>query len=366
MYGTRGLSETENQEESETEKVTDMIHDKMLLLELDMLIADMHTANQDLPIAIFGDEGSGKSTFTANLTVFLDRTFTSETVFKRVAQTVDDFARKAPDTGEFQAIWWDEAHRFSKRGSYDTDVNRVLLEYFQDIRGRKRIYQLDFPELREIDRKVVQRCKLFFETIKKGNEFLVRGWSKKQILATIDCYRLPSAKSKALRWAGLPFHPIRVFKHDYKDFPLDASKCSMRLEPIPSVQELMKAYASLKDGSLRRSDEKLRSYGSRDPIDIANEIMRLSSYTFKSAKDLAYDAVKFALNNNWCENGEIEVINGRYKIKDDVMFNRIIEHCLTGGSRISRKLIPTKNDKVIQLVSNTPMEMPANALKVLA
>ncbi len=342
-----------------------MIYDKMLLLELDMLIADMHTANQDLPIAIFGDEGSGKSTFTANLTVFLDRTFTPEMVFKRVAQTVDDFARKAPDTGEFQAIWWDEAHRFSKRGSYDTDVNRVLLEYFQDIRGRKRIYQLDFPELREIDRKVVQRCKLFFETIKKGNEFLVRGWSKKQILATIDCYRLPSAKSKALRWAGLPFHPIRVFKHDYKDFP-DASKCSMRLEPIPSVQELMKAYASLKEGSLRRSDEKLRSYGSRDPIDIANELLRVSDYSFGHAKNLAYDMVKFAVQNGWAENGEIEVINGRYKIKDDDMFNRIKETCLSSEKRNPRKLRITTYESQQHLVSDIPMEMENNALKIVA
>lgn len=343
-----------------------MIYDRNLLLELDMLIADMHKANQDLPIAIFGDEGSGKSTFTENLAVFLDRKFTPEIVFKRVAQTVDDFARKAPDTAEFEAIWWDEAHRFSKRGSYDTDVNRVLLEYFQDIRGRKRIYLLDFPELREIDRKVVQRCRLFFETIKKGDEFLVRGWSKKQILATIDCYRLPSAKSKALRWAGLPFHPFRVFKHDYKDFP-EPAKCSVRLEPIPSVQCLNEIYKQLKEGSLRRSDEKLRAYGSRDPIDIANEILRLSNYSFEYAKELAYKYVKTAITEDWFDVKDIEIISGgRYKIKSDEAFNKIVESCLVNSPSSRLKTNPTVSQPVQQLVITHLSKEMTDAIKIPA
>lgn len=342
-----------------------MIYDKSLLLELDMLVADMHKSNQDMPIAIYGDEGTGKSSFSENLAVFLDRTFTKDAVRTRVAQTFEDFALKAPETGPYKVIWWDEAHRFSKRGSYDTDINRVLLEYFQDIRGARRIYLLCFPELREIDRKVIQRCKLFFETIKNGDEFLVRGWNKKQILATIDCYRLPSAKSKGLRWAGLPFHPIRVFKHDYEDFP-EASLCSRRHEPIPSVKELNADYKHLKDGSLRRSDFRLKQYGYRDTIDVANEILRLSSYSFKTAKDLACDAVKFALNNGWCENGELEVVNGRYKIKDDEMFNKIIKHCLTRDNMNPRKVQTTKNDKDIQLVSDMSKEENCVAPELVA
>lgn len=327
-----------------------MIYDKSLLLELDMLVADMRKSNQDMPIAIYGDEGTGKSTFSENLAVFLDRTFNADAVNTRVAQTFEDFARKAPETKPYHAVWWDEAHRFSKRGSFDTDINRVLLEYFQDIRGARRIYLLCFPELREIDRKVIQRCKLFFETVKKGNEFWVRGWNKKQILATIDCYRLPSAKSKALRWAGLPFHPIRVFRHDYKDFP-EPSKCSTRPEPIPSVSKVQEAYKILKEGSLRRSDEKLKQYGARDPIDVANEIMRLSTYSFDRAKELAYKNVKVALAEGWGDEKEIELVNNRfYKIKSDVLFEKIVDACLNNVDPVRLKSIQTTSQTVPQLV----------------
>jgi len=338
-----------------------MIYDQSLLYELDLIVNDMHVSNQDLPIAIFGNEGSGKSSCAENLAVYLDRTMSVEVLETRLCQTFEDFAMKVPDIPDFKAAWWDEAHRFSKRGSYDTDINRVLLEYFQDIRGRRRIYLLCFPELREIDRKVIQRCRLFFETVKKGGKFWVRGWSQKQIQATIDCYRLPSAKSKGLRWAGLPFNPIRVFAHDYKDFP-DALQCSIRPDPIPSVSKLNQAYKSFKDGSLRRSDALLKSYGCKDTTDVANEIMRLSGYSYEYSRELASDHTNKALDELWGNKNQLEVLNGRYKIKDTTIFKRIVESALEGkkcapykgGTAPKHRSIPKKVEEFDPMDVNEP------------
>ena len=305
-----------------------MINNKSVLSELDELIVDMHKNDQDLVIAVFGREGSGKSWFSLNLAVFLDRTINEKNLHNRLAQTVEDFCMKAPDVKSFEIIFWDEAHRFSKRGSYDTDVNRILLEYFQDIRGRRRIYILCFPELREVDRKVIQRSRLFFETVKNGKDFLVKAWTAKQIEATIDCFRLPTKKSKTDRWAGLPFYPIKVFGHDTKDYP-EASQCSTRLEPITSVLALNTAYKTFKEGSLRRSDEILRAYGCKDAMDVCNELMRRTNLAYEGAKDIAYATVKEAVKEGWCDAKEMEVTEkGRYRIKNIDFFEKLVEACL--------------------------------------
>jgi len=94
-----------------------MIYDQTLLTELELLKADMVENEQDLVISIWGREGTGKSKVAANLAVYLDHTFTPEVVFERVAQTFTDYARVFPEVKPFQVGWWDEAHRFSKRGS---------------------------------------------------------------------------------------------------------------------------------------------------------------------------------------------------------------------------------------------------------
>src|SRR3990172_11187670 len=116
-----------------------MIYDQTLLTELELLKADMVENEQDLVISIWGREGTGKSKVAANLAVYLDHTFTPEVVFERVAQTFTDYARVFPEVKPFQVGWWDEAHRFSKRGQSDTKSKRWVLEYLQDIRGAKQM-----------------------------------------------------------------------------------------------------------------------------------------------------------------------------------------------------------------------------------
>lgn len=219
-----------------------MIHDSSLLTELQQLIKEMDSKNTDLVISVFGNERTGKSTFAVNLAKALDPTFNAATLKKRTALTFEDFTKIGPNASPYQVVWWDEAGSFSKRDSYG-GLNRALLEYFQQAGGSKRIYILCFPELSEIDRKVVQRTRLFFETVRNRGHYWVKGWRADQIGCKIRELRLFAKKSRAAAWAGVPRHAIKTFKCDYTG-----------IEPEISV------YHDLKKLNLLRTDEKLRSH----------------------------------------------------------------------------------------------------------
>lgn len=300
-----------------------MIYDRNLIEEMLLQKEGAQATEDDLVISIFGKEGTGKSIFGLNLLKLLDPTFIPENVHTRVAQTYEDFANKAPELKAYEGLQWDEAHRFSKRGTYDTEVNRVLLEYFQDSRGLMRIYILCYPELREVDRKVIQRSDFYFETIKKNTfsivegklkptpEYWVRGWSEEQIDRIIRSFRVYSYDSKQKLWIGVPKAPKRVFQHDFK-----------------GIEEIKIAYRAMKAGSLRLTDEKLRMYGARDPIHVANEIERITTLGYERAKQLAYKNVKRAIEEGWSQEDEIIKVHGRYKIKNNILFEKIVDACL--------------------------------------
>ncbi len=341
-----------------------MIYDKGLLQELDMLRVDMKKHKQDLLIAIYGAEGSGKSTFAGNLAVYLDPTLTPLNLNVRVAQTIEDYARITPDIKPYQVGWWDEAHRFSKRGQNDNLANRFILEYLQDIRGALKIQIWCFPELQEIDRKVIQRARLFFETIKKGEQFFVRGWTKKQIKIMVESLKLSNRKSQMEKWIGTPRDPKRVFSCDYKNFSNPN---------LASLVDIMKEYDKMKEGSIRRSEERLRSHGFYDPLDVAKEIVRRTTMSWSWAEKQAYEIMKFALQDGWGGEDELVKEAGRYKIKSKTLFDNMVGLALQNTPSKTDVLIPMEvaqpsttetnisdhynvNNTISQSISNTNME----------
>lgn len=313
-----------------------MIYDKGLLQEFDQMKADLIKNNQDCLIAVFGNEGTGKSTFAANAAVYLDHTFCADVVDQRVAQTMEDYARTIPHVKALELGWWDEAHRFGKRGQNDTDLNRQVLKYLQDIRAAQKFQIYCFPELQEIDRKVIQRARFFFETIKKGDQFMVRGWTKPQVKVMVRQLRLANRKSLMEAWIGLSRDPKRVFRCDYKNFP----------DPeIAPLDEVMTAYKKLKEGSVRRTEEEMLSYGFYDPLDVVREVMRRSTMGYEWCKMKAYAVAKYALVNETFGEDEYEKINGRYRIKTKETFDQMVYEVMQQVHPVSVKI---------------PMENPAN------
>lgn len=338
-----------------------MIHDRTLIEELLLQEEAARATEDDLVISIFGKEGTGKSIFGLNLAKALDPTFVPENVHKRVAQTYEDFANKAPELKAYEVLQWDEAHRFSKRGTYDTVVNRVLLEYFQDSRGLMRKYILCYPELREVDRKVIQRSDFYFETIKKNTfvmvngklkpkpEYWVRGWSEEQIDRTIRSFRVFSYDSKQKLWIGVPKAPKRVFQHDFK-----------------GIEDIRIAYRVMKEGSLRLTDEKLRMYGARDPIHVANEIVRVTTFGFEYAKELAYENTKRAIDEGWFQGDELVKVQGRYKIKSNALFERIVDACLEFVNPDRIKIRPKRTHRIPRTITNPTITEVVDAPKIPA
>ena len=234
-----------------------MIQNTDMLEELDLLRKEMDKRTTDLMICVYGPERSGKSIFALNLCKYLDPTFNAETLPLKTAQTFEDFCRIAPDTEPYSVCWWDEAGKFSKRGAYDTNSNRVLLEYFQEAGGSKRIYVLCAPELQELDRKIIQRSRLFFETKRSNGRYYVNAWSVKQIAAIVRDMRLSAFKSRSQNWTGLPRDPTLRLQCNFK-----------------GIEEELKAYNVLKSINLKRTDEKLKSYAVTPFSDIKLQINR--------------------------------------------------------------------------------------------
>lgn len=285
------------------------INDPLLLEEIDYLIKDMHTYEQDLMISVYGREGSGKSRFSLNLAKYVDKTFDAKTLKEKTAQTVEDFGRVAPHAPPYTVVWWDEAHRFAKRGTYTEDVNRDLLEYFQDIRGGRKIFILCYPDIDEIDRKVVKRSRMFFETTKNGREFWVRSWTQHQIILKLRELRLPSPKTRAKLWAGTPKKPIRVFNHDSK-----------------GIEAEIEAYKMMKAGSLRLSDMKLNEkYGYRNATHLANAVFQeldkigLGDYSLSHLQYVSIKKIE-SVKDEW----EIPKVGRIYRIYDTDVFNKLV------------------------------------------
>ncbi len=316
-----------------------MIYDMGLLQELDLLKQDMAENEQDLVISVWGREGSGKSKVALNLAVYLDKTFTPENVFSRVAQTFTDYARIFPEVKPFCVGVWDEAHRFSKRGQSDTRSNRWLLEYLQDIRGAKKVHIYCYPEIQEIDRKMIQRSRLFFETVKKGRQFSVRGWTREQVEVMIRLLELSNRNSRWEAWIGIPRDPKRVFKCDFKNFPAET------YPEVPPLKDVITEYRKMKEGSLRRSEEIMRSHGYYVTLDIAKELIRRTEVPWRWAERMAYTIIKQAISENWVTDAVVEYTGNEYQIKDREAFNIFVSMAM---DRIEDKaLIKIPIDKEI-------------------
>ena len=231
-----------------------MINDTGLLDELKHLVREMDTKNTDLVISIYGPERTGKSTLAANMAKVLDPSFSAANMADRVCLTFADFARKIVDIGPYQVIWVDEAGMFSKRDAYSSK-NRGMVEYFQEAGGSKRIYILCFPEIIEIDRKVLQRSRLFLETVRSNGRYWIKGWTHKQMEIKVALLRLFAAKSIAARWGGTPRTPTKTFQCDYT-----------------GIEDIMAAYGKLKELNLKRTDFKINQLAEMNLGEIAAQL----------------------------------------------------------------------------------------------
>ena len=293
-----------------------MINDPGIIHELKILVHEMHTKNTDLVISIFGKERTGKSTLAANLAKVLDPTFNAKTLPKRVGLTFADFARIAPTIAPFQVIWVDEAGMFSKRDAYGVK-NRGMVNYFQEAGGSKRIYILCYPEIVEIDRKVLQRSRLFFETANQGGRYMIKGWTSDQMDKKRAELRLFAAKSIAARWGQTSRVPTKTFQCDYV-----------------GIEEIMEAYGRLKELNLQRTDNKLNDLAEMNMSELAVQvgfkIKELTGLEYKRRQ--LYRYVRAALDTEM-ESGnvdEYDVYEGPRDIyiRDIELAERIIENVL--------------------------------------
>ena len=256
--------------------------------------------------------------------IHIYETYDGLAIQNRFAQTFEDFARNSPNVPTFRVMWWDEAHRFSKRGTFDTNTNRTLLKYFQDIRGARRIYLLCYPELREMDRKVLQRSRLYFETVKKADDYFVRGWRQNQIDAKMRSLRVFSKESRASAWIDdngnpIPKKPVIVFRVNMK-----------------GIELVHDAYKERKAGSLRRSDEELRQFGIYSTWDVANEVVRTTDLKFNSATLMASNAARKAYAEGWFDTEHLDFVRGQYKIKTKECHDKLLEFCKEHGANIAK------------------------------
>jgi len=316
--------------------ITTVIYEPNVLEELKGLVRDMHTKNTDIVVSIFGRERSGKSTLAANLAKVLDPTFNAQNLPKRVGLTFSDFARIVPTIEPFQAIWIDEAGMFSKRASYGVK-NRGMVTYFQEAGGSKRIYLLCYPDISEIDKKVLQRSRLFFETsTTQRGKYIVRGWTAEQMEIKIAVLRLFAADSIAKRWGNTPRLATKTFRCDYK-----------------GIEDEMVAYGKLKELNLERTDNNLNELAEMNLSELGVQVgYKIRELTGKSYKRIQlYRYVRGALNDE-IESGNVEEFD-YYEgprdiyIRNAELADRIIENILQSFPKQTIENVEMKQNKQI-------------------
>jgi len=315
--------------------IVTVIYEPNVLEELKGLVHDMHTKNADLVISIFGKERTGKSSLAANLAKILDPTFNATTLPKRVGLTFADFARIAPTIKPFQVIWVDEAGMFSKRASYGVK-NRGMVTYFQEAGGSKRVYLLCYPDISEIDKKVLQRSRLFFETYTTNGKYRVSGWTIEQMEKKIAELRLFAADSIAKRWGNTPRVPTKRFRCDYK-----------------GIEDEMVAYHKLKELNLERTDNNLNELAEMNISEIAVQVgFKIKELTgLKYSRMQLYRYVRTALNTE-IESGNVEEFD-YYEgprdiyIRNAELADRIIENVLQTFPKRDRII-----DKSVTMLQN--------------
>ena len=328
-----------------------MINDPGLLDELEHLVHEMDTKNTDLVISIYGPERTGKSTLAANMAKVLDPTFNEKTMSKRVCLTFADFARKVPDIEQHQVIWVDEAGMFSKRDAYSSK-NRGMVEYFQEAGGSKRIYILCFPEIVEIDRKVLQRSRLFLETVRANGQYWIKGWTHKQMEIKVALLRLFAAKSIAARWAGTPSTPTKTFQCDYT-----------------GIEGIMETYAKLKELNLKRTDYKINQLAEMNLGELAAQVgfKIFESTGLEYSRTQLWKYVRTALNDLIAEGGvdEYSYYEGPrdINIRDMELAEKIIDTVLQTFPKsflVDQNKLTTKQNTNYNLPPPTLKKVPSD------
>ena len=107
-------------------------------------------------------------------------------------------------------------------------------------------------------------------------------------------------------------------------------------------------------------------YGARDPIHVANEIVRVTTLGFEYAKELAYENTKRAIDERWFQGDELVKVNGRYKIKSNALFERIVDACLEFVNPDRIKIKPKRTHNIPHTINTPIITEVTNAIKIPA
>ncbi len=265
-----------------------MIQNKDFITELNLLMAEIKTQNQDAVISIFGKVGSGKSTLAMNIAKVMDSTFNAESLPNRMAHTAKDFAYKQNLLNPYEVIIWDEAHKLQRRKQWD-EWNKRYLDYFSDSRGLNQITILCFPNIQEIDRNIIDRSRMFLQAWRKGDKYGVSGWTKQQAQAKVKESRLFSPKTTAMLWAKAGgMSPKITFTHDLR-----------------GIEDEDKVYSILKKQNLDRTKATLAVYGTIEIPDICLQLAQKIKYEPRALQVVAYHEI-YGIYNQELINAEGE------------------------------------------------------------
>ena len=128
--------------------------DDWLLSNLEIAKYEAIPNDWDFLIPVIGGEGSGKSTHSSQIALFLDNNFDlNSTVF-----TAEQFIDAVDNAKNGQAILWDEAITGANIKMHYDEVNQAIVSKMTQIRDKNLYILMLIPYLNLLDKYFVSRC----------------------------------------------------------------------------------------------------------------------------------------------------------------------------------------------------------------
>lgn len=144
--------------------------DNYLVNNLDIIMKEAIPNKWDAVIVVHGKEGSGKTTFSTQLAIYMDNSF----CLNRCVFNPDKFGNILDSAQEESSIIWDEAITGASSVKHASKVSQEIISRLTMIRRKRLKIILCLPYLWMLNKYFISRCVATFYVYAKG--FTRRGY----------------------------------------------------------------------------------------------------------------------------------------------------------------------------------------------
>lgn len=219
---------------------------------MDLQVKRIHN-DDDLIVAITGDERRGKSTLAFQLATYMDPSFDPA---KQITFSGDDFSRVGSQLGKYRAVVLDEAIRGGFSRDAASEVNKKLAKFLTVCGERNLIGVICWPKLRWLDPILKEhRCKWNLHVERRFKDHAVAVLrllrdDERVFDPPMEVFRFPFPRASGPRWKAYKDAKARFVVEvghgqDVRNQVRNAVLATIQEQVRPTVRKLLAAGPAL-------------------------------------------------------------------------------------------------------------------------